>query len=543
MNVRVVYTCAAALALIVAAAGCTPAAPDEAQVLSTDVPAATATPAPTMTPFSEEAGVWIDVTEFTIGETEEWTNKVELADVNGDGLVDLLFANGGDYDVAGQPEFSRVFLNQSSGAMYEEATEQVFGAEPTWARVVKVRDVNSDGHADVVLGTTFQTQSRLYLGDGAGNFDEVTDTNLPALDASIGDLELGDVDGDGDLDMVLADWGPGSPMTNEGGRTLLWLNDGAGRFSDATDTQMPDVLVKFSWELELVDVDNDYDLDALVSCKMCDGSFLFQNDGAGNFVNVSSSNMPQFPNNYEFEAMDLNGDGYLDLVTLNDGNDFSDHVFINDGSGVFTDATESLWPTDDNPPYDDNMVAFLDYDSDGDADFLIGSLNGPDRVLINDGSGHLTMETDWFVGVGTPTTLGIAVADLNKDGKLDVVQGQGESPLILQEHVYFGQDIRPDTAPPVISLVEDVAGVEAGQPIVVRARIHDNKSPTMPHDWQTVSLRRTVDGETTDEPMQWYGEYLWRAVLDSASDDFSYQVCATDAVGNEACSPLLQRSN
>ena len=56
---------------------------------------------------------------------------------------------------------------------------------------------------------------------------------------SVGDLEAGDVDGDGDLDLVLADWGPGNNMTNDGGRTRLWLNDGTAHFADATDARMP----------------------------------------------------------------------------------------------------------------------------------------------------------------------------------------------------------------------------------------------------------------------------------------------------------------
>src|SRR4030095_3521213 len=106
-------------------------------------------------------------------------------------------------------------------------------------------------------------------------------------------------------------------MMDDGGRTMLWLNDGIGHFTDVTEGQMPDVLVNFSWELEFVDVDNDYDLDIAVSCKMCRGSFLFENDGAGNFTDVTEGRMPQFSNNYEFEAMDLDGDAYLDLVTIN----------------------------------------------------------------------------------------------------------------------------------------------------------------------------------------------------------------------------------
>src|SRR5690606_16242407 len=134
---------------------------------------------------------------------------------------------------------------------------------------------------DIIVGTTYQTQSRLYFGDGEGNFTEVTATHLPQRPASVGDIAIGDVDGDGDLDLVLADWGSGNPQTNSGGRTMLWLNDGTGSFTDATTTHMPEVLVRFSWDLELVDVDNDYDLDIVVSCKSCTGSFLFHNDGTG----------------------------------------------------------------------------------------------------------------------------------------------------------------------------------------------------------------------------------------------------------------------
>src|SRR5687767_4685791 len=74
----------------------------------------------------DPAGLWEDATKTTIGETKEltWTNKVELADVNEDGLVDVLFANGGDYEYAGEPAYSQVFLNQGPDQMFEEATRQ-----------------------------------------------------------------------------------------------------------------------------------------------------------------------------------------------------------------------------------------------------------------------------------------------------------------------------------------------------------------------------------------------------------------------------------
>jgi hypothetical protein len=512
------------------------AEPTAADPPPTEPPTAEPTAEPTATTDPQDDLLWRDVTTETIGGTSQWTNKVELADINGDGWVDLLFANGGYYDAPEPPLSSFVFLNHGPDQPYEEVSDAVLGPEGMLARVIKVRDVNNDGLPDIMVGTTFQTQSRLFLGQGDGAFTEVTSTHLPQQVASIGDLEFGDVDGDGDLDMVLADWGPGSPMANEGGRTLLWLNDGEGRFIDVTAGQMPEALVRFSWELEFVDVDNDFDLDILVSCKQCAGSFLFENDGAGGFIDVTQDSLPRYRNNYDFEAMDLNGDGYLDLITINDGVDFRDRVFINDQTGSFIDGTADLWPRESNPGVDDNMVAFFDYDSDGDAGFLIGSLGSysyaADRILINDGQGKLTPlpVAELFRGI-TRGTLGIAVADLNGDNRLDIVEAQGE--VAWAEKVYYGQNNLPDTAPPIITLV-----TTSGQPPTVRARVHDNKSPTMPHDWQSVVVRRTTaDGQIIETPMQWYGEYLWRVTLEDASADTVFEVCAIDAAGNEACSP------
>jgi len=478
--------------------------------------------------------LWDDATKTTIGATKEWTNKVELADINGDGLVDVLFANGGDYDYPGEPTFSQVFLNQGPDQMFEEATRQVF-PNAMLARVIKVRDVNADGSPDILVGTTFQTQSHLYLGDGSRDFTNVTKTHLPQNKASVGDLEFGDVDGDGDLDVVLADWGRGSPMLSDGGRTMLWLNDGTGHFTDATEARMPDVLVQFSWELEFVDVDNDYDLDILVSCKVCGGSYLFENDGTGTFTDVTRGRLPQFPNNYDFEAMDVNGDDYLDVVTINDGIADREQIFINDRQGGFDNETSRLWPESENVGFDDNVARFLDFDSDGDADVLIGSLTDPDRLHLNDGSGKLKLVNPVEPTLGnTFGTLDIALADLNKDCRLDVVQAQGEN--AWPEKVSLDKNIPTDTAPPVITQVEKVGASGTDRPIQVRARVHDNKSPTMPHDWRSVVLRWTADGQTHQRSMQWYGEYLWRGTIEELpTGDFSYKVCATDAAENEAC--------
>src|SRR6185503_8172547 len=267
------------------------------------------------------------------------------------------------------------------------------------------------------------------------------------------------------------------------------------RFTDATAAQMPDIRVRFSWELELADVDNDADLDVLVSCKRCGGSYLFRNDGAGVFTDDPRA-LPQYTNNYEFETMDLDGDGFLDLVTINDGEILKEqganrreHVFRNDGKGRFRDATEAWWPPAQNVGEDDNMVAFLDVDSDGDADFVVGSLSGPDRLLINDGHGHLSVALDVFDGDPTPGTLGIALADLDGDGRMDVVQAQGENPKAIDERVFSGRGLKPDTAAPSVTMVgtREVAGRT-----VIHARVHDRKSPSLATEWTRVNVEWTT---------------------------------------------------
>ena len=481
----------------------------------------TASSSPESSPFK---GAWIDATADALGVTGDWTNKVELADIDSDGDVDILFANGGDYDTAGKPVASRVFMNNGAGK-FQDATQRVFGKTKALARVIKVADVNGDSAPDVALGTTYDSQSRLFLGSSAGGWTDVTQKNFPAADLSAGDLEFGDVDGDKDLDIVIADWGDGSPL-GRGGKVVLWLNNGAGKFTEAAPDQIPKTLVQFSWDLELLDVDNDWDLDLAVSCKTCPTSLLFINDGSGTFADASGKQMPAFPNNYEFAPIDLDGDRYLDLVTINDGPTrsagLSEHVFRNDGTGAFVDVTDKWWPEQANPGWDDNVVVGLDVESDGDADFLVGSLDGPDRLLINDGSGGLALAQDVFDAPASQGTLGLAVADLNDDGRLDVVEAQGEVSGHESEKVYFGTSVlKPDTAPPVVHVAV------MGQTLL--ARVHDNRTPNMPHDWQSVAARWDGGGGS----MTWYGENLFQADLPAGAK--SVEVCAVDASGNQSC--------
>ena len=472
------------------------------------------------------AQMWQDHTAECLGTTGEWSNKIELADLDGDGQLDILVANGSGYSSPGPVEPTRVWKNLGNWAGAAPHCEEVSAATVMSymgrSRMIKAADVDGDGDLDLFTGGAYQTQAKLFLNNGDGTWTDAS-AQLPQQPTSIGDAELGDVDGDGDLDIVIVDWGAQNPGTQgyAGGPLRLYLNDGTGHFTVGT---MPDQLIKWSWDITLADVDNDWDLDVLVSCKECTQSYLFTNDGTGHFTNQPNA-LPHFTNNYALEPMDVDGDGYLDLATINDGTNGENHLFMNKRDGTFADETAARMTATANPhDVDDNAAVFLDVDNDGDADMLVASLSGPERLLINDGSGHFTLGA-LATPNDTPGSLGIAVGDLDGDGRLDVVQSQGE--VAFPEKVQLASSaVGIDTQPPVIA-VEKVSATSS----IVRARIHDHQSPGRPSDFKNVVLK--YDSITV--PMQWYGEYLWIAKRLPDGYLAHYQVCATDRAGNSAC--------
>ncbi len=109
------------------------------------------TVAGTLTATRVGAAPFEETTPATIGATGEWSNKVRLADIDHDGDVDILFANGAGYAAPGGPEPNRVFLNQTveagPGAPFVEA-----GAMDDPARVIVARDLSGDGVIDLFVG-------------------------------------------------------------------------------------------------------------------------------------------------------------------------------------------------------------------------------------------------------------------------------------------------------------------------------------------------------------------------------------------------------
>ena len=497
-----------------------------------------------------------------------WSTKVELADIDNDGFVDILYANVGGYQ-AGTPDslLSNQAWHNEGGTKFTDISIEVFGedmnepgkAVQDTARVIKAHDLDKDGDQDIIVGTTWQTPSKLYLNDG-GVFTEMSDL-LPGTPLSAGDLEIGDVDGDGDYDVVISDWGPapvGYPQSL-GGVTRLWLNDGNAMFTDATQGKMPIIQVNWSWDHEFIDFDNDWDLDVIMSCRSCaTGALVFENDGKGKFTNATAKVLlDNVIGSAEVEVMDVDGDGWVDAITLQDGNGFSNRVHLNDGNGALDGSATALWwPAGENPASFDYGAAFLDYDSDKKPDLVLGAFaKFPDRLMRNQGNSfkHVTTPAP-FGNVATDGTYAIAVSDLNGDAKIDIAFAEGEN--FFRNRVFFGEDIAPDTAAPVILPDWEFVGkIAPGAEIDFHARIHDFKSPNKAHDWQKVALEWVVDGGSFDNPndiqgydLEWYGEYLWRTrvedgqglMLPTFDTKISMRACAIDIAGNETCIEVIK---
>src|SRR5262245_12573949 len=189
-------------------------------------------------------------------------------------------------------------------------------------------------------------------------YTEVTPTHLPqGLAGPCMNAAAGDADGDGDLDLALA---------MELVPKVLLLNDGSGRFSDAS-AKLPRT-VHDSEDVAFADFDGDGDLDLVFVSEDDRKDELFLNDGTGRFSDESSRLLPDDVSN-ALVVLDLNGDGAPDLLTGNIG---TDRALINDGSGRFRDETATRWRQGSEDSRTQDLEAF-DADGDGDLDIAVAN--------------------------------------------------------------------------------------------------------------------------------------------------------------------------
>ena len=303
------------------------------------------------------------------------SEDVSVADFDRDGLLDVIIVAEDDVRF-GRTNVHEYYRGQRGGGLVRLPSS----LPDMEADAVAHGDIDADGDLDLIIAGA--GQDRLLINDGRGAFADETASRLPPEDRTTQDAEFADLDGDSDLDLVLG---------QEGGHAL-WLNDGSGRFAEASD-RLPPVGNVEARKVTPADVDGDGDLDLYFSHVGWQGrepqDRLLINDGRARFVDGSADRIPvETGTTLTARFADLDGDADLDLVRGEQG---PLTVWANDGSGVFTDVSAAVLGADraEGPNI---ALALADFDGDGRIDIYVGQLRAGradpairDRLLLNRG--------------------------------------------------------------------------------------------------------------------------------------------------------------
>lgn len=462
---------------------------------------------------------------FPQPDPQDYSSQVAIADIDGDGDLDITFANGRGFASPSLQEPVRILVNDGLGFFTEEGIART-GGLIGYGRDVEYGDADGDGDLDLIVSNDFNTQPRLLINDGNGFFSDESLSRLPAILLSSPHAAWGDVDNDGDLDLWMA---KGGSSRFQPGQAQLWLNDGNGFFTSVTATQLPQQLWDSPMDCIFGDLDGDFDLD-MVQGHRDVRSRLFRNDGTGTFQDITIGNLPSDDNTYSYDLGDLDNDGDLDLLGANSALGSAREVlFINDGNATFTNQTTSFLPISSNPSVDDNDSKFFDIDNDGDLDFIIASLGSRERICVNN-AGTYSWDTSLITAIGD-ATLDVEVGDLNGDGTLDVVTAQGEGGNFTNR-VYMNNGPADTIAPnfPAIEQVDDTA--DTSGPYVVRVVCRDGMTSDHNFFTQEAVLEISAGGVNSEVPLVWSGGDIYRAEIPGQSGLVTYRARVTDFAGN-----------
>ena len=253
-----------------------------------------------------------------------------LGDVDGDGPVDIFLA---------RTEGPNALYRNLGEWRFEDITERAGVAAPDrYSTGCVLADVDGDGHLDLIL-VALGGPNALFLNDGTGRFREQGEDAGLASSAGSTTIAAADVDGDGDLDLYVANY--------KANTTLDRISPQERAFDQVVRQLGPrafEVRERYRADYKLVDRE---DLGGISLVQRADPDFFYRNDGAGRFVREPIAANPRFvdehgrvlpaePEDFGLGAMfvDLNGDGAPDLYVTNDFED-PDEFWLNDGRGNF----------------------------------------------------------------------------------------------------------------------------------------------------------------------------------------------------------------
>ena len=226
----------------------------------------------------------------------------------------------------------------------------------------------------------------------------------PAVGPEPYSLAVGDFNGDGKLDLAVANYGGyGFPST-----VSILLGDGRGNFTLASSPAAGDSPLSVA----VGDFNGDGNLDLAVANEVGGCVTILLGDGTGNFTLTSSPAAGDEP--VSVAVGDFNGDGKLDLAVANWGyfSASTVDILLGDGAGKFTLASSTLTGSDSD------AVAVGDFNGDGKLDLAVANRSGNNvSILLGDGAGNFTLTSSPATG---SEPYSVAVGDFNGDGKLDL---------------------------------------------------------------------------------------------------------------------------